>query len=850
MEHPAARVLPKKIFQKSPVRPFLEPLEGRLVPAGSIFGSQIQNLYRYGLNRDPDPAGYAHFVQQMEQGRPLSSVADAILDSNEHNTSVITSYYRILLGREPDPAGLHSFLAAANRGAPEEQLVGGFLGSPEHSGSMGNAEYLNWLYLNVLGHHPDSQGFVANLRALEAGVSRVDMAWSFMRSRDLSLFVVEELYHGILGRGNSGEESQGWIQALSRPDFEFDDAVKCFFASQEGAARAGNSIDQGTYPGEIAWWQKRIGLDILTRPEDYGAYYSAQANALASQIRAVQTGSNPVNPGSIVSQLRVHDFPDPLKPNDPGLEYSGTSGVSFYPVDGLNTPGAFRTDLARVGQAVSGNPFAEQFGQWKGLAGSIKGTTPDDTRIAFTRDTLNQFFGIQLDAGGLITSISRGAAAVFLHQESIALEDGFDQKANPLIGQHIDQFQEEQLSLYLAMRSPLDATLGMNDSRVAPDPVGNQSINLQQQVCKSALWASYQNFQEGGQQTAIFRKATGLFGAKLRITSSDAAFGVQVGDEFWSQWNAAFLMSAAFAGGDAAAIGIFSALVQADDTGTGTWQSDSSTLVTFRKVSDGSQSVDKVFTVDRTPAPIGDGIPSVLHCAAVGSPIDVYPANQSYWGVTGRSGVLDYPRQAPALDVQGGGILPPVTGSVLVNYSGLGNGQSLALFGMGVCQIIPKANGTNSQGTGLIDASGLAGSLLFRADGSLATVLLGTGPTVVQGSSDGESTRYLLNPEMANGQTVFSDLRLGADKLNLGGFGTVSGLGGQVIASFDNQVPDGSVYQRYTQSVGVFFDSDSPGGLVRHQFEVIVAEDKFSSPEDLVSRVLSSIETQSFPGGK
>jgi hypothetical protein len=297
----------------------------------------------------------------------------------------------------------------------------------------------------------------------------------------------------------------------------------------------------------------------------------------------------------------------------------------------------------------------------------------------------------------------------------------------------------------------------------------------------------------------------------------------------------------------ARSVGRFSAVVQADDTGVGTWQSDPATLITFRKVADGNQSVDKVFTVDRTPAPIGEGVPSVLHCAAVGSPVDVYPTGDSYWGVTGRSGFLDYTRQGPALEVQGGGVLPPVTGSLLVQYSGLGDAQSLTVFGTGSCQIVPKAGGASGQGTGLMDASGLAGSLLVQADGSLATVLLGSGPCIVQGSSDGDFTRYVLNSRMVDGRTVFSSLRLGADKLNLGGFGTVSGLGGLVKASFDNLVPDGSVYQRFTHSVEVFFDADSPGGHSHHRFEVLVAEDTSSSPEELVSRVLSSVETHSVP---
>jgi len=111
----------------------------------------------------------------------------------------------------------------------------------------------------------------------------------------------------------------------------------------------------------------------------------------------------------------------------------------------------------------------------------------------------------------------------------------------------------------------------------------------------------------------------------------------------------------------------------------------------------------------------------------------------------------------------------------------------------------------------------------------------------------GESTRFILHPQMAEGRTAFRALRLETDRLNLGGFVGVSGLGAMVTATFDNHAADLAVYQRHTSTVEVFFDSDGTGGRVHHRFQVLVAEDAATTPEDLAARVLGAVEINPAP---
>lgn len=428
----------------------------------------------------------------------------------------------------------------------------------------------------------------------------------------------------------------------------------------------------------------------------------------ANQIRAIETFSNPDNPGQIVAQLRAANFPDPTAANVVG-ETSGTNGLAAYAGDTRNTPGAYQVDLATVGFDDPNNPWLETFGEWKGVQGAAKGTSPYDTQIAWSQATLSEFFGIEVNAAGLITKIPAAAAAVFGHDDALAYASAqaWDPVANPLVGQHIDNFQTEQLSLYLAGRSPFDGSTGVQDSRTAPQSVMDLAAGIQRQVAKSLMYATYQKFQNHDAYKATFAEAQKYFGATLKITASTKAFGVSAGEEFWCRMNGSFVVAGAYVGGERLMNSLLEAFVVASKTGKGVWVIDTKNPalnVTFNRVTAaGIVGKDAVFAVDKTPLNVGPNYPSVFHYGAVVSPYDdgIDWNDKAAWGVTGRStqGGLGYARlEAPQA----------VSGTTTVSepghhvYSGLAAGGTLTLTGAGPLVVV----GTQGSGGPTVNNDG------------------------------------------------------------------------------------------------------------------------------------------------
>ena len=86
----------------------------------------VTRLYNICLDRDPDPAGFNAWVNQLKSGANTGAeAAYGFVFSNEFksknpcNTDYIASLYRCFLGREPDSAGMSAWLAASKPGIPE-----------------------------------------------------------------------------------------------------------------------------------------------------------------------------------------------------------------------------------------------------------------------------------------------------------------------------------------------------------------------------------------------------------------------------------------------------------------------------------------------------------------------------------------------------------------------------------------------------------------------------------------------------------------------------------------------------------------------------------------------------------
>lgn len=100
----------------------------------------IARLYDATLDRLPDPVGLASWVAAYEGGMPLLDIVNAFVGSPEFqarygtlsNQAFVEQLYRFCLNREGDPAGIQSWVNLLNSGTSRASVVIGFSESPEH----------------------------------------------------------------------------------------------------------------------------------------------------------------------------------------------------------------------------------------------------------------------------------------------------------------------------------------------------------------------------------------------------------------------------------------------------------------------------------------------------------------------------------------------------------------------------------------------------------------------------------------------------------------------------------------------------------------------------------------------
>lgn len=129
----------------------------------------VQRAYWAALGRDPDPAGYANYLDRLRSGAPRTELIAELSDSPEgrarggaglaaamaaadpaaarpsavqwsvswsqlaaiNGRPFIHCAYRALLGRQPDETGLRNYVALMRRGVPKIQMLAAMRYSPE-----------------------------------------------------------------------------------------------------------------------------------------------------------------------------------------------------------------------------------------------------------------------------------------------------------------------------------------------------------------------------------------------------------------------------------------------------------------------------------------------------------------------------------------------------------------------------------------------------------------------------------------------------------------------------------------------------------------------------------------------
>ncbi|MDT8333626.1 SdrD B-like domain-containing protein [Roseomonas gilardii] len=205
-------------------------VDGRLHLSVDSAAAQVSRLYDAALGREPEQAGLNFWIDRLEAGQPLLTLANGFLDSAEFgyryghpsNQDYVALLYQNVLGRAPDPGGEATWTAALAAGTSRASVLIGFSESPENKRAHAaedavgiwdvdeNAAFVALLYDAALNRLPDVSGLASWRAALDAGqFTKATMTAAFTESGEY-----RALYGGL---GNQQFVQALYINALNRP---------------------------------------------------------------------------------------------------------------------------------------------------------------------------------------------------------------------------------------------------------------------------------------------------------------------------------------------------------------------------------------------------------------------------------------------------------------------------------------------------------------------------------------------------------------------------------------------------------------------------------------------------------
>ena len=125
---------------------------------GEIAGSAYR-IYKAAFDRTPDAGGLGFWINAMDDGASLTSVAAGFISSPEFkqlyganvtDRDFVTKVYSNVLDRNPDQSGYDFWLGAIGRGATRADILASFSESPENIGNVADLiangiQYQEWL---------------------------------------------------------------------------------------------------------------------------------------------------------------------------------------------------------------------------------------------------------------------------------------------------------------------------------------------------------------------------------------------------------------------------------------------------------------------------------------------------------------------------------------------------------------------------------------------------------------------------------------------------------------------------------------------------------------------------------
>jgi hypothetical protein len=155
----------------------------------------VTRLYQVVLQRQPDPTGLSDWVSQLEQGRNSGAgvaqgfyLSAEMKNSGLSNADYVERVYLGMLGRSSDPAGKAGWVSALDSGASYAYVVAGFVGSNE--------------FTNLCAQSNIPRGYVTVSEARDINIGTTSF--------------VSRLYTKALGRGYDVSGLNDWCGRINR----------------------------------------------------------------------------------------------------------------------------------------------------------------------------------------------------------------------------------------------------------------------------------------------------------------------------------------------------------------------------------------------------------------------------------------------------------------------------------------------------------------------------------------------------------------------------------------------------------------------------------------------------------
>ncbi|MDL2324566.1 DUF4214 domain-containing protein [Ruminococcaceae bacterium OttesenSCG-928-A16] len=337
-------------------------------------------LYRTMMNREPDAAGLANWLEHLNNQVSRNFVLHEFVilpeftgicaqygvtrgdfplteerDQNPTITAFVNRLYLNCMGRPGDVAGLNNWAGLLIKGQTGASVVDFFFGSPEFANKkLGNEDFLKTAYRTLLGREADANGFNHWLGILGKGASRRYILNSFI--------VLEEFTNAC----NAAGINRGSL-ALTNAD----------------SPNAGNSMLTVTRNGKVVTDYSYNILARIVAAEVGGLAnaesYKAQAIAAHSYILARQAGGTPAPtvPDAEPSQ-QVKDAVASVC--DIVAFYNGKPASTFYYA---SSSGQTNSSSAFWGSSQSLHPYLVSVDSHHDVNATGYKTTKTFTRAAF-----------------------------------------------------------------------------------------------------------------------------------------------------------------------------------------------------------------------------------------------------------------------------------------------------------------------------------------------------------------------------------------------------------------------------------------------------------------------------------